>query len=94
MKQECDFTDDISGLEDLMKRKAELVELDLEYLEKDKQRKIIFGQMEEFMQTYISKAYSKRFGIQTPTLRDILAQQIPQGMSLYNPDGFPIQIEK
>lgn len=94
LEQECDFTDDISGLEDLMKRKVELEESDLGYLEKDEQRKKFFDQMEEFMQTYISKAYSKRFGVQEPTLRNVLAQQIPQGMSLYNSDGFPIQIEK
>jgi len=94
LEQECDFTDDTSELENLIKRKAELEEFDLEYLEKDKQRKIIFDQMEEFMQTYIGKAYSKRLSKHNPTLRDVLAQQIPQGMSLYNSDGFPIRIEK
>ena len=94
LEQECDFTDDISRLDDLIKKKSELEKSDLEYFEKDKQRKDIFDQMEEFMQTYISKAYSKRLGIQDPTLRDVLVKQIPKGMSLYNSDGFPIQIEK
>lgn len=94
LEQECGFTDDASELEKLMKQKTELEGSNLEYSEKDQQRRKIFDQMEEFMQTYISNAYSKRFSVQEPTLRDVLAQQIPQGMSLYNSDGFPIKVEK
>ena len=94
LAQECNFADDVSELEDIMRQKAELEESNLEYLEKDGQRRKIFTQMEEFMQGYISKAYSKKLNIPNPTLRNTLFHQIPQEMSLYNSDGFPITIEK
>lgn len=92
---ECDFEEDTSRLEELIKQKSELEESNLGYSEEYSQkRQKIFDQMEEYMQEYIEKAYSKKFNIPSPTLRDILLQQIPQGMNLYNSDGFPITIEK
>jgi len=94
LEQECNFTDDISKLEELISQKEDLENANLKYLEKDKKRKEIFDQMEKFMQGYIGKAYSKKFNIPNPTLRDALIKIIPQEMSLYDSDGFPIKIEK
>jgi len=94
LEEEYNFKADTSILEKLMAKKAELEESNLDYLELDAKTEKIFEQMDKFMQVYLSKAYSKKFNISNPTLKDILLQIIPKGMNVYNSDGFPIQIDK
>jgi len=92
LETECDFSGETTFIEDLIIKKSELEKSDIDFLEKGKLRGEIITRMDDFMRNYIEKAYAKKINNPLPTLRDVLKEYIPQGMALYNSNGFIIEI--
>ncbi|MDD3101567.1 MAG: hypothetical protein PHE59_00235 [Patescibacteria group bacterium] len=92
LETETGYRSDTTELEKLIEKKEELENQEIDYFEKDKQRKDIFAQMEKSMSQYVEQAFSQKLGIDHPTLKDVLKLYLPKSMKIYNSDGFDISL--
>jgi hypothetical protein len=92
IETETGYHADTSRLEELIAKRRELEEKELDYSSKDEQRKAIFDQMEKLMGQLINNAFSQKTGKENPTLRDVLKLYLPESMKIYNSDGFEISL--
>jgi len=92
LETETGYHADATELEELIKKKEEIENQELGYLEKDKQRKDIFTQMEKVISQHVGQAFSQKLGTDHPTLKDALRLYLPESMKVYNSDGFGISL--
>ncbi len=93
LETETGYHADTTELEELIRKKEEIEKQELDYLEKDKQRKDIFAQMEKVISQHVGQAFSQKLGTDHPTLRDALRSYLPESMKVYNSDGFDISLQ-
>ncbi|GEM_PF-6237042 len=94
LEHELGYKADATALEEIIQQKEALENSDMDYLEKDKGRKELFNAMETNLQSHIGQAYSHHMGKETVTLRDVMTKYLPDGMQIYNSDGFPIDVQQ
>lgn len=93
LENETDYKTEGVDLEKLIEQKSALESQDnVDYLEKSKVRDKIIDDIGKLMSGYVSEAYSKKSGIENPTLKDVLKLYLPPEMKLYNQNGIGISL--
>jgi len=92
LEVETGYIADITELKEIIKKKGELEKQELDYFEKDKQRKLLFDQMERLMSQAVNLGFSQKLGKEHPTLKDVLKSYLPESMKIYNSKGVEISL--
>ena len=92
LEAETGYHADTTNLEELIQKKQELEQKDMNFIAKEKEYKTIFEQMEREMGEIIGLAFANKLGKKSVTLRDVLKFYLPKSIKIYNSDGFEISL--